>query len=91
MARKSQQTATMEAAEQSGMHPAVLAAAASVLLSWYAFFVRGDRERGIFIGLWPPTFLAFASYFEQARIHKKIERLTGGRLREQVKSMMGPR
>lgn len=90
MERENQQ-ATVEAAEQSGMHPAVLAAAASVLLSWYMFFIQGDRDRGIFIGLWPPTFLAFASYFEQARMHQKLERLAGGRLMDRIESIMSSR
>lgn len=44
---------------------AVVAAAMSVLYSWYVFFLQGDRRQGIFIGLWPPTILAFASYLEQ--------------------------
>lgn len=88
MAQKSQQQPTVEAAEESGMNPAVLASAASVLLSLYLFFVRGDKQRGIFVGLWPPTFLAFASYFEQARMHKKIENLTGRRLMDRIENMM---
>ncbi len=89
MARESHQE-TVDAAARSGMHPAVVAAAASVLLSWYMFFVQGDRERGIFIGLWPPTFLAFASYFEQARLHQKLEHLTGSRLMDRIEDMMSP-
>lgn len=44
---------------------AVVAAAMSVLYSWYVFFLEGNQRRGIFIGLWPPTILAFASYLEQ--------------------------
>lgn len=87
MAREDQQ-ATLETAQKSGMHPAVIASAASVILSWYFFFVKGDQNRGIFVGLWPPTFLAFASYFEQARIHNKIENLTGGRLIDRIESIM---
>jgi len=27
-------------------------------MSWYYFFGKKDRERGIFVGLWAPTFLA---------------------------------
>ncbi|RRJ34214.1 hypothetical protein EIK79_00070 [Halocatena pleomorpha] len=44
---------------------AVVAAAMSVLYSWYIFFIQGRQRRGIFVGLWPPTILAFASYLEQ--------------------------
>lgn len=42
--------------------PVALAAAASVLYSWYMFYVREDETYGLFVGLWPPTLLAFASY-----------------------------
>jgi hypothetical protein len=52
------------------------------------FFIRGNQERGIFIGLWPPTFLAFASYFEQARMHNTIEHLTGDRLMDRIEKML---
>lgn len=88
MAQSHEEQATVEAAEESGMHPAILASAASVMLSWYMFFVRGDRERGIFIGLWPPTFLAFASYFEQARMHNTIKHLTGQRLMNRIEKIL---
>ena len=65
------------AAEQVGKQaigPAAIASAASVGLSWYYFFIRGDRQRGIFVGLWPPTILAFASYFNQKAIIDKLDR-----------------
>jgi hypothetical protein len=42
--------------------PVALAAVASVLYSWYMFYVREDELYGLFVGLWPPTLLAFASY-----------------------------
>lgn len=79
------------AASETGTDPAVLAAAGSVLLSWYYFFVQGDRERGIFVGLWPPTILAFASYFAQTRIHDRVEEAMGqsGGVRESVQRMVG--
>ena len=76
------QRETQEAAEAAGkttMDPAVLASAASVALSWYYFFGRGEPEKGLFVGLWPPTFLAFASYFEQTRMSDMVERAAGGR------------
>ena len=43
-----------------------LGAAASVLLSLYEFY-RGNRDRGIFVGHWPPTILAFATYLRKRR------------------------
>ncbi|WP_306058057.1 hypothetical protein [Natronococcus wangiae] len=83
-----------QAAEEVGeqaMGPAFMAAAASVGLSWYYFFVRGDRERGIFVGLWPPTILAFASYFNQRKMRQKIDSMTqpGTTLKNAIDSMMG--
>lgn len=77
MARSKQQQEAMRAAEETGMDPAVMAAAASVALSWYFFFVKGDKLRGLFVGLWPPTFLAFASYFEQTRMSDRMKRAMG--------------
>ena len=67
-----------EATAQTGTDPAVMAAGASVLLSWYFFFGRDDRELGLFVGLWPPTLLAFASYFRQTRMSDKLESSIGG-------------
>lgn len=49
-----------------------------MLLSWYVYFVKGDKLSGLFVGLWPPTFMAFASYFEQTRMRGMVERATGG-------------
>ena len=73
--------------------PALLASGASVALSWYYFFVRGDRQRGLFVGLWPPTILAFASYFNQRRIRQQLEMVTqpGTTLKNALDSMMGNR
>lgn len=69
-----QQEEAVQAAQKTGMDPAVMTAAGSVLLSWYFFFLRGDRETGLFVGLWPPTILAFASYFEQTRMSDMVDR-----------------
>ena len=68
--------AVEEVGEQA-MGPAFLAAGASVGLAWYYFFLRGDRERGLFVGLWPPTILAFASYFQQTEMRDKVDHATG--------------
>jgi len=77
MANRGQQQEAMRAAEQTGMDPAVMASAASVALSWYFYFVKGDKLSGLFVGLWPPTFLAFASYFEQTRMSDMVKKATG--------------
>lgn len=54
--------------------PIVAIAAGSVLLSWYQFYVKGDREQGLFVGLWAPTLLTLASYMQQKSIVEKFRR-----------------
>ena len=67
-----------EAAAETGTDPAIVASAASVVLAWYQFFVRGNREMGLFVGLWPPTILAFASYFNQTRMADQLRSASSG-------------
>lgn len=67
------------ATAETGTDPAVVAAGMSVLLSWYYFYGKGDRALGLFIGLWPPTILAFASYFKQTRMSDKLESSIGSK------------
>ena len=83
----------VEEVSEQAMGPALLAAAASVGLSWYYFFLRGERQRGMFVGLWPPTILAFASYFNQRKIRQQLDTLTqpGTKLKDAFDSMMGNR
>ena len=64
----------MRAVQGTGTDPAVLAAAGSVVLSWYFYFVKGNRHAGLFVGLWAPTILAFGSYFKQTRMSKRLRR-----------------
>ncbi len=99
MASKQQMTerevsgqAAQEVGEQA-LGPAFLASAASVGLAWYYFFIRGDRQRGLFVGLWPPTILAFASYFNQRKMRQQLDTITrpGTTLRNAIDSMMGNR
>ena len=80
----------MEATAETGTDPAVIASAASVVLSWYYFFAQDDREMGIFVGLWPPTIMAFASYFNQTKMSDQLRRATGSRggLTESVQRMV---
>ncbi|AEH37914.1 hypothetical protein [Halopiger xanaduensis] len=81
-----------EVGEQA-MGPAFIASAASVGLSLYYFFMRGERQLGAFIGLWPPTILAFASYFNQRKMRQQLDSLTqpGATLKNAFDSMMGNR
>lgn len=73
MQNQSQMQETREASKRTAIDPIVWAAGASVLLSWAVFYGKGDKEQGLFIGLWPPTLLAFASYFRQTRMQEKLE------------------
>lgn len=89
MATKSQQQEAVQAAERTGMDPAVIASLASIALAWYEYFIRGNHDMGLFIGLWPPTFLAFASYFEQTRMSNTLDRALGqGGLMASVERMI---
>ena len=82
---------TMEAAEESTTDLAIVASAASVALSWYQFFGRDNKMQGMFIGLWPPTILAFASYFNQKRMEQKMRSLGPSRIRESIEQMLSSR
>jgi hypothetical protein len=54
--------------------PVAILAAGSVLYAWFTFYVRGNKESGIFIGLWAPTLLAAANYLQQRNIIRKFKR-----------------
>ena len=77
MAQQMQKERSREAAERTGRDPFVLASLASIPLAWYYFFGKQDRERGIFVGLWAPTLMAFGSYFRQTRMREMLERDSG--------------
>ncbi|AXR78126.1 hypothetical protein [Natrarchaeobaculum sulfurireducens] len=84
---------TPEEVGEQVMGPAFLASAASVGLAWYYFFLQGEKERGLFVGLWPPTILAFASYFNQRKMRQQLDSITqpGTTLKNALDSMMGNR
>jgi hypothetical protein len=54
--------------------PVATLAAGSVLYSWFNFYVRGDKQTGIFVGLWAPTLLAAASYLQQKDIITRFKK-----------------
>jgi len=65
-----------EVADQAPMSagdPIAVAAVASVLFAWYNFYIRGEKQTGIFVGLWAPTMLAAASYLQQKDIIRKFK------------------
>jgi len=82
------ESTTMEAAEESTRDVAIIASAVSVVLAWHQFFVRGDKERGLFVGLWPPTILAFASYFNQKRMEERLESIGASSIIKSLDQML---
>ena len=71
-----------EIVEDVGMtrHPVILAAMGSVFLAWYQYYIRGNKEHGLFIGLWPPTLLAFSNAIRINDISRKLESRTANLL-----------
>ncbi|WP_245576041.1 hypothetical protein [Haloplanus natans] len=56
--------------ESSGLGPAALSAIGSVALALYYYYIKGDEQRGQFVGLWPATILAMASYLKISRMER---------------------
>jgi len=77
MAQQMQTERTRGAVEETGTDPFVVASLASIPLAWYYFFGKQDRERGIFVGLWAPTLMAFGSYVRQTRMRELLEEESG--------------
>lgn len=61
--------------DADGLGTAVIASIGSVALALYFYYVRGDKQRGQFVGLWPTTILAVASYFKLEEIRQKLDEL----------------
>ena len=55
------------------MGPAALASVASVALALYFYYVRDDKQRGQFIGLWPATILGLATHLKLGEIKRLFE------------------
>lgn len=53
--------------------PAALASLGSVALALYFYYVRGDKQRGQFVGLWPSTILALATYLRLEQIKQTLD------------------
>jgi len=60
--------------EASGLGPAGLASIGSVALALYYYYVKGDEQRGQFVGLWPATILGFAAYLKLNRQEREETR-----------------
>lgn len=87
MQDQTQMEQSKEASKRTAIDPIVLSAGASVLLSWFYFYGKGEPEKGLFVGLWPPTLLAFASYFRQTRMHTMLEQQSTGIVRRVQKAL----
>ena len=73
MKKQNEKEAAIDIGKKTSMDPAVLAAIGSVALSWYQFYVRGNKEHGLFIGLWAPTLLGFSNAIRINEISEKVE------------------
>lgn len=80
MAQKREKEVAKEVGKRTGRDPVVMAAAGSVLLAWYQYYIRGNKEHGLFIGLWPPTLLAFSNAVRINEISRKVESRTSNLL-----------
>ena len=65
--------AAKEVGKRTGTDPIILAGIGSVFLAWYQYYVRGNEMHGLFIGLWPPTLLAFSNAIRINNISRKVE------------------
>jgi hypothetical protein len=59
--------------DESGFGPAALAAMGSVALALYYYYVRGEKQRGEFVGLWPATILGLATYLRLGDIKQRLD------------------
>jgi len=59
--------------DNSGIGPAAMAAMGSVALALYYYYVRGEKQRGQFVGLWPATILGLAVYLKLDEIVRMLE------------------
>jgi hypothetical protein len=57
-----------------GLGPAALASVGSVALALYYYYVRGDKQRGQFVGLWPATILGLAVYLKLDEVLRLLRR-----------------
>ncbi len=80
MAEQKGKETAKEVGKRTGRDPIIVAAAGSVLLAWYQYYVRGNKEHGLFIGLWPPTMLAFSNAVRINEITQKVESRTSSLL-----------
>lgn len=71
MSDEDEETAT--GGDGSRLSPAVVASVGSVGLALYYYYVRDDKQRGQFVGLWPTTILALAIYLKLDEIQQLLQ------------------
>jgi hypothetical protein len=59
--------------DESGLGPGAMAAMGSVALALYYYYVRGEEQRGQFVGLWPATILGLAVYLKLDQIKQMLQ------------------
>ncbi|WP_311172549.1 hypothetical protein [Halobellus ordinarius] len=59
--------------DQSGLGPGAMAAMGSIALALYYYYVRGEKQRGQFVGLWPATILGLAIYLKLDQVKQMLE------------------
>jgi hypothetical protein len=64
---------SLEETPLSSGDPVSVMAALSVAYSWYLFYLKEDKIAGLFVGLWAPTLLGAAAYFQQKKLYAKLE------------------
>jgi len=81
-----------DVAAETGTDFALFASVVSVAMSLYAFFGRGDRELGIFIGLWAPTILTLANHFKQRQFEQRLKMIpiapSASNVRETIEDLL---
>lgn len=58
--------------DTESLGPTVIASMASIGLALYFYYVQGDKQRGQFVGFWPVTILAFASFLKLEEIKELL-------------------
>ena len=63
----------LETIDETGFGPAAWASIASVALALFYYYVRDDKQRGQFVGLWPATILGLAAYLRLGEIKQLLQ------------------
>lgn len=59
--------------DEGRIAPTVMAAVGSVALALYYYYIRGEKQRGQFVGLWPSTILGLAIYVKLDEIKQLVK------------------